>query len=167
MFDRQFAHLTKINDFLFVGSLQTAQNTMLLKKSGVTHILNVCDDDSYDKEAFNYLNLPFVDNSTVDITQFFDKSFLFIDSAKEKSGKVLVHCEFGTSRSASIVIGWILKNAADKNAPLSYEEVLKMLTAKRSMVSPNRGFEQQLKKYAESLQISKKIIKEHKVEFKA
>jgi len=39
----------------------------------------------------------------------FSRAFQFIDHVKETNGKILVHCAQGISRSASFVVGYIMK----------------------------------------------------------
>jgi protein-tyrosine phosphatase len=69
-------------------------------------------------------------------------SFNFIDNALLNNGRVLVHCFAGKSRSASIVIGWLMKNEK-----MSYENALQYVRNYRPCVEPNLGFCCQLKKY--------------------
>lgn len=49
-------------------------------------------------------------------------------------GAVLVHCYFGVSRSATVVIAYIMKKYG-----LSYSEAFEKVKAKRSIVYPNQG----------------------------
>jgi len=64
------------------------------------------------------------------IIRIFDECIEFIDTAL-KTGKILVHCAAGVSRSASVVIAYIMK----KNN-LSYEDASFMVRQKRPMISP-------------------------------
>ncbi len=62
----------------------------------------------------------------------------FIDKNRVDS-KVLVHCQFGISRSASIVISYIMWKYK-----LSYEFAFDFVSKKREKIQPNEGFEKQL-----------------------
>jgi len=78
-----------------------------------------------------------------------DESVAFIEEALS-SGSILVHCAAGVSRSASLTVAYVMKQMG-----LSYEQALELVMKKR-WVSPNQGFEQQLKQYQERLGIAKK-----------
>ena len=65
---------------------------------------------------------------------FYD-SYRFIEEAKKKGGRVLVHCIQGISRSATIVISYIMLTHK-----FTYDETLKFVEQRRKIVSPNLGF---------------------------
>lgn len=60
-------------------------------------------------------------------------------------GVVLVHCAQGISRSASILIGYLMSREG-----LSYETALAQLQATRPSVQPNQGFALQLQEFGRS-----------------
>lgn len=57
-------------------------------------------------------------------------------------GVALVHCNAGVSRSASIVIGYLMLREG-----LSFDDALRQVKLARPSVCPNPGFYQQLKNY--------------------
>ena len=57
-----------------------------------------------------------------------------------------MHCHAGVSRSASIVIAYIIR----KNR-LDFDDAFKMVQEKRPVVYPNKGFTKQLKKFADEV----------------
>jgi len=54
-----------------------------------------------------------------------------------------VVCTAGISRSATVVIGYLVKQFK-----MQYEEAFKKVKKARIYVKPNKGFEEQLKTYA-------------------
>ena len=66
----------------------------------------------------------------------------FIDSSLRAGGKVLVHCNDGMSRSASLVIAYIMQTYG-----LDFKTALNHVQQRRFCVQPNDGFEQQLKEF--------------------
>ena len=63
-------------------------------------------------------------------------------------GNVVVHCQAGVARSATIVIAYLMKT---KRWP--YLEARNYLRGKRSIIDPNEGFVEQLKSYEMELKI--------------
>ena len=72
--------------------------------------------------------------------------FRFIEEGKH-FGNVLVHCRQGVSRSASFVIGYLIK----KN-DFSVDEALGFVQGIRPIIQPNDSFVSQLRDYDRSLQ---------------
>ena len=75
------------------------------------------------------------------IEDYFDQTQRFIDyHLRVKKHNVLVHCAAGISRSASIVINYMMYAKLAK----SVDEALEMIREKRNQVNPNKGFLQKL-----------------------
>lgn len=140
-------HPTKIEDGLYVGSIQTAKNKEELKRLNITHILTVANYmiPLYPNEfVYKIINVP--DKQDADIKQYFDDCINFIDEAKRTGGGVLVHCVVGKSRSVTIVVAYLMKKQG-----MSKSEALQHVRSKRPIASPNPGFRVQLKDFEKSL----------------
>ncbi|VDK38416.1 unnamed protein product [Dibothriocephalus latus] len=134
--------VSRILPHLYLGNYQDAANLSLLKRLGVTHILNVTRDLPMafeETNSFHYLRLPALDSTEQNIYPFFEKAIEFIDGAKETRGVVLVHCLAGISRSASIVMAYMLYHT-----PLTVLEAYKLLQSLRPIADPNLAFLGQL-----------------------
>lgn len=59
-----------------------------------------------------------------------------------QDGVVLVHCNAGVSRSASVVIGFLMSQEK-----MSFDEAFSTVKTARPSIQPNPGFMNQLKKY--------------------
>jgi protein-tyrosine phosphatase len=59
-------------------------------------------------ESFKYMRVPCKDTVQQDIKQYFHLASAFIDAARKKRKLVLVHCSYGMSRSASIVLAYLM-----------------------------------------------------------
>jgi len=70
-----------------------------------------------------------------DISKYFLVAIRFIKEALSNGGKVLVHCYAGVSRSATIVIAYLMQ---EHN--LGYYEAMTFVKRKRPEVFPNAGF---------------------------
>ena len=66
-------------------------------------------------------------------------SYRFIRQAKAARGKVLVHCKMGISRSASVVISYMMKEYE-----MDLAATIIRVKEKRSVVNPNKSFIKQL-----------------------
>ena len=65
--------------------------------------------------------------------------YRFIRQAKAARGKVLVHCKMGISRSASVVISYMMKEYE-----MDLAATIIRVKEKRSVVNPNKSFIKQL-----------------------
>jgi atypical dual specificity phosphatase len=92
--------------------------------------------------AYKYVTIN--DAVTENITPHINGCLSFI---KECDGNVLVHCTAGISRSASIVIAYLIK---EHN--MSYQQALAYVKSRRPIVKPNDAFEDQLIAVSTSLQ---------------
>jgi len=61
-------------------------------------------------DKFAYKIIPILDVPSQNILAYFENACQFIDSVLKTSyGKILVHCFAGVSRSATIVIAYLVK----------------------------------------------------------
>lgn len=136
----------QIEEGLYLGSIGAANNKTLLKSLNVTHILTVANSlpPAYPND-FTYKVVDVPDREHVDIAQFFEECFNFIEEGK-RTGGVLVHCFVGRSRSVTIVIAYLMKKHG-----MSLSEALNLVKSKRSVAAPNSGFMSQLRNYGKSL----------------
>ncbi|RZC39489.1 DSPc domain containing protein [Asbolus verrucosus] len=129
---------------LYLGDKYAARDKRFLVRNGFTHVLNAAEGSDeyqvntnqyyYRDAKINYLGVPGHDRPSWNISVYFEEAAKFIDQAIKGGGKVLVHCVVGISRSATLVIAYLMiykgMNAAEA---LVY-------TFKRRRVYPNPGF---------------------------
>jgi dual specificity phosphatase 12 len=75
------------------------------------------------------------------IIDYFDECIDFIEEGR-REGAVFVHCAAGVSRSATIVIAYVMKKHQ-----WDYETAFDFVQKRRPIVYPNEGFIKQLKVY--------------------
>ncbi|OMJ80961.1 hypothetical protein SteCoe_18668 [Stentor coeruleus] len=125
---------------VYIGSIGAAMCKGKLKEVGITHILCVADSISpVFPEDFTYKIVKILDSPDVKIIDYLSECFDFISSALA-TGRILIHCFAGKSRSASVVIGYLMKINL-----WTFEQALEYLREKRSIVDPNPGFASQLR----------------------
>lgn len=126
-------------DTIFISSLKEAQDLALLLRAGITHILTIGPDMPPLFSDFLYEICVVDDDLHAVIYAEFRRCFSFIDAALAQGGKVLVHCEAGMSRSATICIGYLMHKS--RAAFLSVLDDVKRI---RPKINPNQCFLQQL-----------------------
>jgi dual specificity phosphatase 12 len=136
--------IDKISERLFLGNADGGKLEDKLKEYGVTHVL-ICGLFLHEHfiDSFKYKTIEIEDSSYQDIFKYFKECLLFID----KSEKVFVHCKAGISRSATIVIAYLMWSMR-----LSYKDARNYVKSKRDVIYPNPGFEEQLINFEEWLQ---------------
>ncbi|KAL7035318.1 hypothetical protein ACKWTF_008325 [Chironomus riparius] len=135
----------QIEPRLYLGNVTAAANIVFLKNQNISHILTI---DSFPLPAFVASSINIVtkyvqiaDMNREDILQYFPACIEFIENAlMDPKHSVLVHCFYGVSRSATIVIAYLMKKYS-----ISYQRAFERAKSKRSLVQPNHGFAQQCK----------------------
>ena len=132
--------ISQINDKLFVGNISTATNKELLKKNGITHIIDILSQrfEPY-PDDFEYLHIYAYDTVDWNLTYSFPITNLFIKDALKNGNKVYIHCMCGVSRSISILLAYLMTNTTN-----SLESILNDVRSIRPIANPNKAFMKQL-----------------------
>ncbi|XP_007520424.1 dual specificity protein phosphatase 13A [Erinaceus europaeus] len=138
---------------LYIGDAVTANNRFELWKLGITHVLNAAHGGLYCQggadyygSSVSYLGVPAHDLPDFDISAYFSSAADFIHQALSTPGaKVLVHCVVGVSRSATLVLAYLMLHQQ-----LSLRQAVVTVRQHR-WVFPNRGFLCQLRQLDQQL----------------
>eukprot|EP01128_Nolandella_sp_AFSM9_P001257 TRINITY_DN11368_c0_g1_i1.p1 TRINITY_DN11368_c0_g1~~TRINITY_DN11368_c0_g1_i1.p1 ORF type:complete len:595 (+),score=117.31 TRINITY_DN11368_c0_g1_i1:298-2082(+) len=95
-----------IEDLLYLGDAEAAQDIEQLLSNRVTHILNVADDvENFFGDNFVYCNLKVQDfGKDIGIGRVFKEALGFFRSCESAGGRLFVHCFAGQNRSVTIAI---------------------------------------------------------------
>ncbi|XP_070787779.1 serine/threonine/tyrosine-interacting protein isoform X3 [Pituophis catenifer annectens] len=162
---------------LFLGPYSSAMKSKLptLQKHGITHVICIRQNIEANfikpnfQQLFRYLVLDIADNPIENIIRFFPMTKEFIDGSLQtgatgqvaagskcsfchKRGKVLVHGNAGISRSAALVIAYIMETFGVK-----YRDAFTYVQERRFCINPNAGFVHQLQEY-EAIYLAKLTI---------
>lgn len=140
----------QIRPRLWLGSLEAVKDTALLTANKISHVLT-CGrmlDESHEGYTLpdgveRLTTLPIDDLDEVDILEHFPPTSDEIKAALARgSTGILVHCASGKSRSASVVMAYLLREEG-----LAFAEAYKQVTTARPVARPNDGFSHQLEWY--------------------
>ncbi|KAG0057081.1 Dual specificity protein phosphatase 1 [Gryganskiella cystojenkinii] len=160
---------------LFLGAEHNAMDVTTLNKLGITGVLNVAveiaEDEEKEKESestttkstivtvqgkhssptnsnnhgIQYKSLAWTHHQQNLLSEF-PEGFEFIDGIRSEGGKVLVHCQLGVSRSASMVIAYVMKTRE-----MGLTDAYDFVKARSAVISPNMGLMYQLAEFEKSL----------------
>ena len=141
----------QIVDRLYLSGDDAATNRSILAANRITHIINITSNvaNKFEKEL-TYMKIHLYDLANQDILKHFEDTFNFIETALNASpdNSVLVHCNQGVSRSATIVIAYLMQKSLYPTYKQAYEHVKQ----KRTKIKPNAGFVEQLNRLEQKLQ---------------
>ncbi|ETE57654.1 Dual specificity protein phosphatase 26, partial [Ophiophagus hannah] len=108
--------------------------------------------DYYEGTGICYLGIEAHDSPTFDMSPYFQPAADFIHKALSKSGgRILVHCAVGVSRSATLVLAYLMIYHR-----LTLVEAIKTVKDHRGII-PNRGFLRQLTTLDNSLRLKRRL----------
>ncbi|KAJ2751929.1 tyrosine/serine/threonine protein phosphatase [Coemansia pectinata] len=137
-----------IMPYLYLGGAGNVAEEQL-QALEITHVLNVAREVSGPPASTAYRHCMW-DHNEPDLARYFSECFGFIDSARTRHQGVLVHCQLGVSRSASLIIAYVMRTMAMGFSP-AYEYVRLRATC----ISPNLSLIAQLSEYGEQLALAR------------
>ncbi|XP_069741354.1 dual specificity protein phosphatase 13A-like [Narcine bancroftii] len=144
---------------LYIGDMTVAEDRFRLWKLGITHVLNAahkqlassgCQD--FYGTTVDYYGIAAQDLPNFDISAYFYSASEYIHQVVSVlGGKIFVHCAFGYSRSATLVLAYLMIYHH-----LSLLDAVNTV-AQRRRIFPNRGFLKQLQALDIKLQQERKV----------
>lgn len=92
--------------------------------------------NTYDLRAQQHLERLYANKPMIEV------SYHILDHVLNSRQNILVHCMAGVSRSASMIIYYLMRKYN-----MSFEDAYKLVKSKRTIVNPNKSFQAQLKLY--------------------
>jgi len=127
---------------LFLGTLEAAKASRTLTDRRITHIVSLGTEPIPAEDpasGYRHLRIPVEDIDHADLLIHLPRACQFIHEALCNNGIVLVHCIQGLSRSAAVVVAYLMYSRRISPAA-AIEEVRKT----REQIWINPGFHQQL-----------------------
>jgi len=91
---------------------------------------------------FSYKRVKLDDEPSANLIRILPDALAFIGEAQLRRSPILVHCTRGISRSASVVIAFLMLHKM-----VGYDVARKIVDSKRQFIYPNPGFHVQLKQF--------------------
>lgn len=120
-----------------------------LEKLEVKFVVNATvelPDTPLPDERPEYLRVPIKDSRESNLSEYFDEVADMIEKTRQIDGRSVVHCVAGVSRSASLVIAYLMKYA-----DMSLKNAFQHVRSVRPQIRPNVGFFKQLIEYEQRL----------------
>jgi len=139
---------------LFIGNMWSTDPNVL-HQHGIEVVLNVAqpeiDANKGRYKLHSYLVLQVDDTPSASkkmISEIIPKAMTYIDQflhpSAPKQRRVLVHCAAGVSRSATVVIAWLMKTYL-----MDRDKAYTLLKSRRNIIQPNEGFMEILKQWGQ------------------
>ena len=144
-----------IIDNIYLGNAYNACDTTFLNNNNIKNIINVTREiPNWYPEKYRYLKIPVRDTRDSFLDNYYRECYDFIINSPKKTN-IFIHCYMGSSRSASIVVYYIMKRHNK-----TFTEALEHIKSCRSNININTNFSDEIK-FLEKLdyEISEKFRK--------
>ncbi|XP_056251571.1 serine/threonine/tyrosine-interacting-like protein 2 isoform X1 [Seriola aureovittata] len=151
---RPTGHVNQVWPNLYIGNEVAARDKGTLHSLGITHIVNAAHGSQhvntgprfYRDMTVDYYGVEADDAIHFILSPFFYPTARYIRAALAMGGRVFVHCLMGVSRSATLVLAFLMIVEG-----LRLQEAVAAVRPHRD-ISPNPGFLQQLRSLDMSLE---------------
>ncbi|XP_017298408.1 dual specificity protein phosphatase MPK-4 isoform X4 [Diaphorina citri] len=131
-----------VEENLYLGDLNDAMGLKSSNEANIKFVFSIGIFPTLGKiSSLTYRHIEVADLPSEDLLSHFDSAYEFIRESQSE-GAILVHCYHGVSRSATIVIAYLMKRD-DLGVQTAFDRV----KSARDVISPNEGFMHQLALY--------------------
>ena len=131
----------RVLDNMYIGSLRSAQTDAVYSALNIKFVVSCGKGMSILNKGVQRLELPVEDVEEQTIRPYFYAFKQFVDQSEGK-GAVLVHCFAGRSRSATMVLSYLMSHSG-----MRLDTALEYLLRIRPSVHPNSTFMRELLSY--------------------
>lgn len=137
----RYSDYHKIEENLYLGNISITDNHSIIKENGIKRVLTLNNEPiglDFKVKNVDYKYIYAEDDPTFVLLIHFCQCIQYITDSLTSGQPVYVHCVAGVSRSATIVIAFLMSKYKK-----TYSEASDLVKSKR-FISPNKGFIEQL-----------------------
>lgn len=135
-----FMDPTHIVDNIYLGSAFNAASNSTLKTYDIKLVINVTAEISeyFPEDVITYKKYPIYDDNDDSIIDIIPKAYQdIINFQQNDQGNILIHCYMGRSRSASILIYYLMNHLKHDDGTLySIYDAIMFIKSKRPSINP-------------------------------
>lgn len=138
--------MSKIENYVYLGSWGIAKNVNLLQQLGIKRVLTIETRNLpvHNFKKIEYKQLLVRDNEFTDLVSHFPTCCEYIRDSQNNEKGILVHCNLGMSRSPTIVASFLMSKHK-----WTSQKALEFIKQKKPDIDPNENFILQLNLFAE------------------
>jgi protein-tyrosine phosphatase len=143
--------MSQILPRLWLGSIEDARHHGFIQRKKITHILCCAEDCLPTNYPFGITSalVPMIDDTYDGAEAHIRKGVELLDYLFSAGHTVLVHCMAGISRSATVVIAWLILYRG-----MCYDAAYAAVSAARPIIRPNDHFMQILQRLSDQRELS-------------
>uniref|UniRef100_A0A1I7XR65 Dual specificity protein phosphatase 14 n=1 Tax=Heterorhabditis bacteriophora TaxID=37862 RepID=A0A1I7XR65_HETBA len=141
-----FGQISEINDHLFLSGAGVLKPEKIRQKKIVFIVNATTEEPNAYIQGVDYLKIRIEDHPYARLHDYFDQVADKIRAVKERGGRTLVHCMAGVSRSASLVMIYLVKYER-----MTLRQAYHYVKSARPVIRPNVGFWKQMVDYERRL----------------
>ncbi|KAJ9456235.1 putative rhodanese domain-containing dual specificity protein phosphatase [Diplonema papillatum] len=142
-------HATMVLPWLYLGAAHDANREEEIRRLSITHIVNLQQETATKRwDNIRYLHITVSDHSDSPIARHFNDVIKYLEEARSSGGVALVHCRQGISRSATVIIAYLMNLMR-----VPYKLAHDVVRRRRAVINPNLGFVTALEGFQEHLKI--------------
>lgn len=150
----------QLTDWLFLGGMEEARDWVKLHDHGITGVVNLAPQACRNEGHHGYAHVnpglapqvlvqDALDDGTYPlIDRHLPSVDAFVESIRQKGGRVMVHCHMGINRSATICVAYLMSRHK-----MRLLDLVRLLVRRRGMVLSNATFVEQLVALAKRLDL--------------
>ena len=135
-------HISEITPNLYLTSAYGASSPTALRAKGITCVVNATLSFQVPTPKYTdieHIRVPVDDVPSANLSLYFDRVADKIYNVKKAGGRCLVHCYAGRSRSASLIIVYLMKYEG-----MTLKKAHSFVRGRRPVIRPNPGFWKQM-----------------------
>jgi protein-tyrosine phosphatase len=138
MFSKDNQEINHIIDNLYLGDCSHSEDELL--KLNISYVFNMTPNDYRNYDKMIEIKFPIQDIISQNIIDIYPSIIKKIKELNDEGLKIYIHCHAGISRSASLVILYVMKYHQ-----MTFDVAFKFVRDKRLCIQPNPSFIEQLK----------------------